>query len=448
MTGRPDPRQGGLLLVVTEPPGALTSSGQRAGPVALRVGAAPAGWPEPPKDEVYSGVIGEIVSVIAPHTEADPVAILAQGLVAAGATIGRGAHFSVEATRHHPNEYLLIVGESAKARKGSSWDHVARLLDSADPGFAARVSTGLSSGEGLVWALRDPAGTDPGAPDPRLLVVEAEFASVLKQTARDVNTLSPVLRSAWDGRPLALLTRSAPARATSAHLAVIGHITAAELAPHLAGLEAANGLSNRFVFIAARRARLLPEGGRTDPLAGTGLPGRLAANLEKARRAGRLGFNPAARQLWWETYPSLSQASAGTVGALTARSEAHSLRLALLYALTDGATSIGPAHLRAGLALWAYSAASATWALSQSSTGPIAKRIADALCAAGASGLTRTEIRDALGRNHSRADIDAALAALSADGRAHPKDSSRSPGEPSIGRPVRTWIAAAGATCR
>ena len=186
--------------------------------------------------------------------------------MAAGAVIGRGAHFAVEATLHHPNEYVLLVGESAKARKGSSWDHVARLMGAADPGFAARTSTGLSSGEGLVWALRDPAGTDPGASDPRLLVVEPEFASVLKSTGRDVSTLSPVLRSAWDGRPLALLTRTAPARARAAHLAVIGHITAVELAQHTAGIEAANGLLNRFLLIACRRARLLPEGGHPDPL--------------------------------------------------------------------------------------------------------------------------------------------------------------------------------------
>jgi hypothetical protein len=104
------------------------------------------------------------------------------------------------------------------------------------PGFPSRCSTGLSSGEGLIWALRDPDRADAGANDPRLLVVEPEFAQVLKATGRDINTLSPVLRSAWDGRPLALLTRTAPARASAPHLSVIGHITAAELAHHVAAL--------------------------------------------------------------------------------------------------------------------------------------------------------------------------------------------------------------------
>lgn len=417
-------------------PGPATDPGIPPAPAALAADPPPPGWPAVAGPDAYAGLLGDIVAALAPHTEADPVAILAQALVAAGATIGRGAHFAVEASLHHPNEYVLLVGESAKARKGSSWDHVARLMGTADAGFATRISTGLSSGEGLVWALRDPAGTDPGAADPRLLVVEPEFASVLKMTARDVNTLSPVLRSAWDGRPLALLTRTAPARAGAAHLGVIGHITAAELAHHLTGIEAANGLLNRFVLIAVRRARLLPEGGHPNPLGRSVLPAALAANLDAARTAGRLRFSPPARRLWWEVYPTLSAATPGPAGALTARAEAHAVRLALLYALTDGARSIGPTHLRAGLALWDYAARSAAWAAGQAAAGPAAGRVADALVAAGPDGLTRTQIRDTLGRNAPGADIDAALAALAGAGRAQIHVDTATGG-----RPARTWTA-------
>ena len=58
---------------------------------------APVGWPEPPAPAAYHGLAGEIVQAIAPHTEADPVAVLVQLLVACGALIGRGAWFEVEA---------------------------------------------------------------------------------------------------------------------------------------------------------------------------------------------------------------------------------------------------------------------------------------------------------------------------------------------------------------
>ncbi len=89
---------------------------------------------------------------------------------------------------------------------------------------------------------------------------------MLKSTGRELSTLSPTLRSAWDGRPLALLTRPAPARATSAHISITGHITDTELRRPTTTVEIANGFLNRFIFAAVRRVRLLPEGGDPDPL--------------------------------------------------------------------------------------------------------------------------------------------------------------------------------------
>jgi hypothetical protein len=402
-------------------------------PAHLDIGlAAPPGWPSPPA-AVYQGMAGLVVETIAPHTEADPVAILVQLLVAAGAVVGRGAYVAVEATRHHPNEFVVLVGESAKARKGSSWDHVARLLNTIAPGFDTRCSTGLSSGEGLIWALRDPDGADAGAKDPRLLVVEPEFAQVLKSTGRDINTLSPVLRSAWDGRPLALLTRTAPARASTPHLSVIGHITAAELSHHVAALEVANGLLNRFVFIACRRVRLLPEGGDPDPFAGTGIPQRLTAHLSQAAHRGRMRLSFAARATWWDAYRHLAEAQPGLVGGLLARAEAHVLRLGLLYALIDGAASIGLEHLGAALALWDYSADSVTTVFGQASGNPLAEQIHAALVASG--GLTRTALRDLFNRNQPQAAIDEAINALARAGRAHSMRVA------TAGRPAQLWRA-------
>ena len=185
---------------MTDPPDQLSLEADQPTPAdqsapALATIPPPSGWPEPPAPDAFHGVCGEIVKQIAPHTEADPAAILTQLLIGAGSVIGRGAFFQVEATRHHPNEYLVLVGDTAKARKGSSFDHVAKLLAEVDPSFPARITTGLSTGEGVVWAVRDPTEQDPGAADKRLLVVEPEFASVLKQTQREINTLSPVLRT-------------------------------------------------------------------------------------------------------------------------------------------------------------------------------------------------------------------------------------------------------------
>jgi len=401
--------------------------------------AVPADWPAPPDPPAYSGLIGEIVAVLAPHTEADPVAILTQLLVAFGAAAGRGAYFQVEATRHYPNQFVVLVGDSAKARKGSSWDHVARVIAGADPSLTARTLTGLSSGEGLIWAVRDPATSDPGIGDPgisdqRLLVVEPEFSSVLKQTTRDINTLSPVLRSAWDGRPLAILTRTAPARATAAHISVIGHITHVELRHHASTVELANGFLNRFLMVACRRVRLLPEGGHPDPLSDTPLPRQLARNLTAARHAGQLQLDPDARELWWHAYTQLAEPTPGIAGQLSARAEAHTIRLALIYALIDGARHIGPPHLHAALALWDYAARSAAWALDHSAGDPLAHEIYAAL-RHHTTGLTRTQLRDLFHRNQPVARIDQALTALHAAGKITRQRAL------TAGRPAELWTA-------
>ncbi|HEX2703568.1 MAG TPA: hypothetical protein VHM72_09070 [Solirubrobacteraceae bacterium] len=406
-----------------------------AGPRALALPPPPACWPAPPDPAAYHGLPGQVVAKIAPHTEADPAAILVQLLICCGALIGRDAHYRVEATHHHPNEFVVLVGDSAKARKGSSFDHVARLLGHADPAFTARLTTGLSSGEGLIWAVRDPQGPDPGALDKRLLVIEPEFATVLKSTSRELSTLSPTLRSAWDGRPLALLTRTAPARATEAHISIIGHITQTELARHTTTVEIANGFLNRFIFAAVRRVRLLPEGGDPDPLKGTGLARYLTSVLKHAHTAGRVTLTPDARELWWHTYPQLTQPADGLHGQLTARAEAHVIRLALLYTLLDGQKTIQPEHLHPALALWDYASRSAAWALGQATGDPLAEHIHAALTRS-PDGLTRTQIRDLCQRNLPADRVEQALAALAATGRASQHRTLTG------GRPAEHWTAA------
>ena len=396
---------------------------------------SPAGWPAPPDPAVYHELSGEIVNRIAPHTEADPVAILTQLLVSFGAAVGRGAWFRVEATRHHANEFMCLVGDSSRARKGSSLDHVRQLLASIDPSLEHRILTGLSSGEGVIWAVRDPTAQDPGHTDQRLLVIEPEFANVLRAASREISTLSPTLRSGWDGRPLAILTRTAPARASTAHIALIGHITQHELRRHTTSLELANGYLNRVLLIACRRQRLLPEGGDPDPLAKTGLDRLLAAALRQARTAGQIQLDPDTRELWHHAYRKLAtEPEDKIVAQITARAEAHVIRLALIYALTDGKRQIGVPHLTAALALQNYAARSAAWALTGATGQPLAEQIHAAL-ANNPAGLTRSQISDTLKHNQPAGEIDSALRALQTTGRATVTQIKTG------GRPAHRWTA-------
>jgi hypothetical protein len=128
----------------------------------------------------------------------------------------------------------------------------------------------LSSGEGLIYAMRDPRMgedaegnpmiIDAGAEDERLMVVEGEFAGPLRAMTREGNTLSVLIRQGWDGGKLATLTKSSPLKATDAHISVIGHIIRTELVRLLSETDAHNGFANRHLWLLVRRSKDLPFG--------------------------------------------------------------------------------------------------------------------------------------------------------------------------------------------
>jgi hypothetical protein len=106
--------------------------------------------------EAFFGLAGDIARSIEPHTEADPVAVLANLLAAFGCAAGRGAFLRVGADQHHLKFNIALVGKTAKGRKGMSWGHPRELMRAVDYEWTEeRVLHGLSSGEGLIYAVRD-----------------------------------------------------------------------------------------------------------------------------------------------------------------------------------------------------------------------------------------------------------------------------------------------------
>jgi hypothetical protein len=333
----------------------------------------------------YHGLAGEVVSTIEPHSGADPVALLIQFLVMVGNVIGRTAYYQVEADRHHANLFAVMVGASAKGRKGTAMGRVRSIIKAGDETWSDdKIKGGLSSGEGFINEVRDPVRkwdakakqfeiVDPGASDKRLVVVEPEFAAALAAAERHGNTLSPLIRRAWDGDKLATLTRNSPLTATDAHISVIGHITEDELRARINRTDLANGFANRFLFAMIRRSKELPFGGvLTDSEIFT-LGERLKDIIENSKTAGRLSMTDAARAKWAAVYSALSAPQSGLLGAITARAEAQAVRLALIYALLDGKPDIDEPHLRAGLAVWEYCEASVAHIFGNSLGDPVAE---------------------------------------------------------------------------
>ena len=235
---------------------------------------------------------------------------------------------------------------------------------------------------------------------------------------REGNILSRVLRDGWDRGNLATLTKNSPARATGAHISIVGHITAEELRRDLDRTSMANGYANRFLFGCVRRANVLPFGGALEEEAACTLGMHLKAAIEGARNVARVTMTQGARRVWRDVYPALSEGEPGLLGAIIGRAEAQVIRLALIYALLDRCAEIDIAHLKAGLAIWEYCENSVRWIFGDALGDPIADEILRALRKAGVDGMTRTEIRDHFGRNQSADRVGLALATLGRYGKA------------------------------
>jgi hypothetical protein len=410
-------------------------------------GYEPSQWPDALAQDAFYGLAGQFVRLVEPHSEADPAALLIQFLVAFGNVIGRNAHFMVGADKHYANLFTVLVGTTSKGRKGTSEGVVRWLLQTADKQWVQdQIMSGLSSGEGLIWQVRDPIeaeeptkkkgkviGADKGVDDKRLLIVEPEFARVLQVCDRETNTLSAILRQGWDTGDLRILTKKNTAKVSGAHISLIGHITRDELRRLLTDTAAVNGFANRFLWVCVRRSKLLPDGGELSTVDFSIFRRDLAEAVSFARKSDELKRTTESREIWHTVYAKLSEGQPGLLGAATSRAEAQVMRIALIYTLLDCSPVIRQEHLRAGLAVWDYCENSARFLFGSALGDPTADEILRALRDR-TEGMTRQDIRDVFSRHKSSAEIGRALASLAENGLA------RFQREDSGGRPTERWF--------
>jgi hypothetical protein len=397
-----------------------------------RASPLPAATPNLNHSALY-GLAGRVVRTLAPHTEAHPAAILLQLLTAFGNLVGRGPHCQVDDARHGLNLFTVLVGDSSKARKGTSWSQIARLFAEVDlPWLSTCVTRARLTASGLIYALRD----QQPPTDRRLLALSEEFASVLHTLKRGNGHLSPLLRCAWDNGHLPTLDLHQHLQASNTHLSLIAHITQRELSHSLHRTETHNGFANRCLWTWVERSNCLPEGGSLSAGELSSIARELRRAVDWATAAPEILFHrdPEARRLWQDRYPSLSQLRPGLHGAASSRAEAQVLRLSAIYAALDASSTVGLPHLHAALAVWDYCDATASHLFGFSTGDPIADRVREAIEASPA-GLSKEKIRRIFHGHIELGRIDAALEHLVALGALNAHR------QPTGGRPSTLWSA-------
>lgn len=416
----------------------------------------PPALPPRPALALDHGVIGHFMARVEFETEAHPVALATTLLVALGNVIGRGPHSWVGRTAHRPNLFAAIVGNTGAGRKGTGLDIVRDCVRAADEEWAEHCqSPNLTSGEGVVDALRDPVEklvpvkgkpeefervvVDAGVVDKRLLIVSPELVAAFKCGNRENSTLAQTLREAWDGRSLRTMAKTAGRVASDPHLSIIGHATRNELVRVMRETDVHGGSANRFLWVLSDRARLLPHGGDLDDL-GT-VPQRIADVVDFARTVGRMRRTPEADRLWESVYAELTTPRGSEiVAAVLSRGEAQAFRLSMLFALAALRDEITADDLAAAIDLWRYCRASAE-SIFGGVHDPLFHKVLDAIT--GAPGITRSKLHKRIGWRLPSAELVAVLGRIRASGMA------RMEVEPTPGKAAeRWWPAAIGSGCR
>jgi hypothetical protein len=292
-----------------------------------------------------------------------------------------------------------------------------RLFRLAAPEWAEdHVTSGLSSGEGLIAALADEEQRELAR---RLLIEETEFGRVLTVATRTGNTLPDYMRQLWDGDRVNILNKRRVSL-NGAFVSIIGHVTAEELALKITDVDIANGFANRFLWVYAERSRYIPSGRGLPEGQQEALAEEVREAIETAQAIERMRRDADAEELWDEHYVEAGEHELpGLLGAATSRAPAQMLRLSMLYAALDGTEVIRPAHVEAAHALWKYCEGSAAYVFGKKTTGnPLADKILKALEESVEGRLSRTQVTtDLFNNNVKSAEITAAVELLIERGR-------------------------------
>jgi hypothetical protein len=308
----------------------------------------------------FIGPLGQYATSVAGRaTEASATTILVNGLAAFGACVGRSRWVPVGAQNHHPACWFLVIGPTSTGKKGTGRDEAAYLFGGRGElggervrGYGERRMTGGNSGEGLEKALIARQQDD----ETQVLIEIAEFSTLVRRSKREGSTLSATMRNLFDGGPVERLVANGTTvqRVERTHAGVVADVTPEELMGMVDDIDARSGFLNRFVMVGV-------AGSHIDelPAPDHALAKEIGDELNDALTAARDGAHPMALESGaldvykaWRRRLRGRTATGSIYESLVARAEAHVLRLALTYALTETATRIEPRHLAAALAVW------------------------------------------------------------------------------------------------
>ncbi|MGP4112964.1 DUF3987 domain-containing protein [Streptomyces sp. 4N509B] len=318
------------------------------------------------------GPIGSAVDAAVPHSEADPIGIYAATLALYSAALA--GHVEMD-TGRPVTVWTVLAGRSAIGRKGYALRTARQLLDPSIGAFlGARVVSGISSGPSLVnhlWELElETAGSESGV-DGRALVIEEEWASVLKRSRR-CPTFSQQLRAAWDGGSISNTTKVKNNGSQIVQRPLLGfhaHITPGEWATYVTASEALGGTFNRVLPVLVEGSKMLPYNHRPTISETRALT---EAYQWATSRKRVIGFTAQAGQRFDELRAEIEDrmiAMPEHLSCYMERSAEQVARVAAVLTAAEQKTRIGKTAVEAAWTFVQYSMASVEKLVTEAATG-------------------------------------------------------------------------------
>lgn len=320
---------------------------------------------KPKADEkCFYGVIGKIADVISQATEALSEGVAIELMALVGASISPEkiwTPFGAKKTVIRCNGFL-VAGTSQG--KGLSSSQLEAFIDKAI-GINENVISpifrgGISSPEGVIAQIRDNDLDNinlPPSTGNKLLVVDEEISRILKIIKKPNETLSNVLRTTFDGRPLEPLTKFNRIKCERPHVVIYGHVTPRELILNVNEEDVHNGLLNRYPMFYAERKVLKPFPDEIKESVIDELASELVEILEWANEKEKMiSRSECFEELWISVYPQLATMGKGDCfeESMMARVRQYTTMYSMLFAALDKSEVMYAKHLESALAWIKY----------------------------------------------------------------------------------------------
>ncbi|GAA0406074.1 DUF3987 domain-containing protein [Streptomyces luteireticuli] len=294
-----------------------------------------------------TGRLRQIVEDLEPHVEWTPIGILGSLLSVFSAMLPE-TRVQLKSGSMPLMLHALLCGDTGEG-KGQSYGCAVSIAKDANAAFmASHTIKGVVGGAGLIQRIADRGG--------HALIVDSEYARILRAGKRQTGNLSQTLRDLWDGETVATNRAKDPVQVDDPRVSMVGQITPAELRNSMSATDRDGGSYNRLLILPVKQIRWLSERHK--------VPAHLIPEAgEIMAGAVRHGQRTKLVTLADEAYDTADTIrrdlatharSSELLKAFAARCNEQARRIAALYALFDLRTEITVADLEAAAALVRY----------------------------------------------------------------------------------------------